>query len=198
MAQNATQLKIIKTAEQLMWAEGYDGASLNDLVAKAGISKGGFFHYYPNKMAITLIVLEKYFNEQVLGPLESHLMKTNDGMPIKVAMMNWLEESFGAYAQKGFMGGCMVGNFALEVSDQDEELRGVVETMLRDWENMFVTYLRQPAQDGKLLMEPRQFARLLISMYQGIVMTCKVHKDDNRAARDFQALAEFIERMVRD
>ncbi len=195
---NAKTEKIIKTAEQLMWAEGYEGASLNDLIAEAGISKGGLFHYYPNKMAITLEVLEKYCNEQVLWPLENHLMKTNEGMPIKVALMNWLEEAYGAYANSGFTRGCMLGNFALEVADKDEELRGVVKDMFLAWENMFVTYFRAPAQDGKLVMEPRQLARLLLSMYQGVTMTAKVHKDHNRASRDFQALAEFIERMIRD
>ncbi len=195
---SATQTKILRTAEQLLWARGYEGASLNEIVATAGISKGGLFHYYPNKKAVTAEVLEHYFQSQLIEPLKAHLAPIEDGMPVKVALMNWLEETFGAYAQKDFKGGCMLGNFALEVSDQDEDMRAMIKQMFLEWENVLVSALRTAAKDDKLLMEPRQFARLLISMFQGITMTSKVYRDQIRTSRDFQALAEFIERMIRD
>lgn len=195
---NTTQTKILRTAENLLWDHGYEGSSLNELVAQAGISKGGLFHYYPNKKAVTLEVLQQYFDEQVLEPLHRHLDNKDNTLSIKVGLMNWLEESYGAYANKGFKGGCMLGNFALETADQDEELRETVKTMFLSWENVLVSALRPLAEEGKLLMEARQLARLIIAMYQGITMTCKVHKDQIRASRDYQALAELIERMIRD
>ena len=92
----------------------------------------------------------------------------------------------------------MLGNFALEMSDQDEDLRVMMKGMFLTWENHLVTALRPVAEEGKLLMEARQFARLIIAMYQGIMMTAKVGKDPNRAGRDFFALAEFVERMIVD
>ena len=190
-----TQNKLLKTAEHLLWAQGYDGASVNDIVRKAGMSKGAFFHYYPNKQSITVEALEVYAEEHLLGPLEKHLSSAHN---VKAGLLSWLEESFGAYAQWEFKGGCMLGNFALELSDKNDELREHMKQMFLSWENLFVTHLRGAADEGKLFMEPRQFARLLISMYQGITMTVKVHKDTNRAARDFQALAELIERMIKD
>ena len=196
--QSATKTKIMKIAETLFWQDGYVGASINDIVAAAGLSKGGFFYHYENKNAITTQVLENYFAEQILNPLDRHLSRAENAAAIKVALMGWLEETFGAYALKEFRGGCMLGNFALEVADQDEELRDLMKTMFLSWENRLVSSLRTVAAEGKLLMEARQFARLLISMYQGITMTCKVHRDSNRAARDFQALAELIERMIKD
>lgn len=198
MAQNATQKKIIRTAEQLLWERGFEGASLNEIVAQAGISKGGLFHYYPNKRTVVLEVLQGYFDVQILEPLDRHLGGVKTSGEVKVALMNWLEEAFGAYAQKDFKGGCMLGNFALEISDQDEEMREIMKTMFMTWENRFVSVLRPVAQEGKLLMEARQFARLVLSMFQGITMTAKVNRDQIRSSRDFQALAEFIERMIVD
>ena len=190
-----TKVKILKTAENLLWQQGYDGASLNDVVAKAGVSKGAFFHYYPNKQAIMTEVLDKYAQEQLFTPLEKHLSNAHS---VKTGLFNWLEESFRAYAQWKFKGGCMLGNFALELSDKDEKAREHLKQIFLSWENLLVSHLRAAADEGKLLMEPRQFARLIISMYEGIMMTIKVHKDQNRASRDFQALAELIERMVKD
>lgn len=194
----STQAKIIRTAEQLLWEKGYDGASLNNIVDAAGISKGGLFHYFPNKRAVTLDVLDKYFDEQILNSFDRHLGSADSTMTLKVGLMNWLEETYGAYANKDFKGGCLFGNFALEVSDQDEIIREALKAKLIIWENQLVSYLRPYASEGKILMDARQFSRLIIAMFQGITMTCKVHRDQIRASRDFQAFAEFIERIIVD
>lgn len=195
MAQNATKLKIMKTAEDMLWKQGYDGASLNDVVKKAGVSKGAFFHYYPSKQAVTIEILDKYAREQLFTPVDKHL----SGAPsLKTGLYAWLEETFNAYAQWKFKGGCMLGNFALELSDRDEDIREHMKKIFLDWENLLVSYMKPAAAEGKLLMEPRQFARLLIAMIEGITLTSKVHKDQIRASREFQALAEYIERVLRD
>lgn len=190
MSQN-TKEKILKTAETMLWTQGYDGASLNDIVAKAGVSKGAFFHYYPNKQTIAIELLDAYAQEQIFAPLEKHLSSAAD---VEAGLMAWLEETYRAYAQWGFKGGCMLGNFALELSDKDEKIRDHMKYLFLSWENLLVNHLRGAAD--KMSMEPRQFARLLISMYEGITMTAKVHKDANRAGRDFQALAAFIEQSI--
>lgn len=197
MATNTKQ-KILHTASDLLWSKGYDGASINEVVARAGVSKGGFFHHYPNKQTIVLEVLRDYADAQILTPLDKHLAGADNAMSVKVGLMTWIQEGYGAQAQKGFKGGCMLGNFALELSDKDEVLRESMKQIFLQWENQLVGYLRPVAQEGKLLMEPRQFARMLIAMYEGITMTAKVHKDSNRGGRDFQALAELVERMIRD
>jgi len=191
----STKKKIVKTAEQVLWKQGYDGASLNDVVKTAGLSKGAFFHYYPNKQSVTLDVIDLYVNEQILVPLEKHLAGAHN---VKTGLFAWLEETYGAYSQWDYKGGCLLGNFALELADKDEVVREHMKQHFLSWENVLTTHLRGVADEGKLLMEPRQFARLLIAMYEGITMTIKVHKDQNRAGRDFQALAELIERMIKD
>ncbi len=198
MASANTKQKIVRTAAELLWSEGYEGASINEVVARAGISKGGFFHHYPNKKTIVLEVLHKYAEEQILTPLDKHLMGSTDAMSVKVGLMSWIQEVYGAQANKGFKGGCMLGNFALECSDHDEEMREAMKQIFLQWENQLVGYLRPVAQEGKILMEARQFARMLIAMTQGITMTAKVHKDANRGGRDFQALAEMVELMIKD
>jgi hypothetical protein len=101
------------------------------------------------------------------------------------------------YAANDYKGGCLLGNLALELSDGDEAARGEMAKIFLDWENQLTGYFKDEARAGEILMEPRQFARLLIATLQGITMTVKVHKDKNRAGREFQAFAELIERMIK-
>ncbi|MCK6417875.1 MAG: TetR/AcrR family transcriptional regulator [Alphaproteobacteria bacterium] len=192
---NATREKIVKMAERLMWREGYDAASLNDVVKKAGVSKGAFFHYYPNKQTITREVLERYSVDHMFGPLDKHMQAATN---TKTGLLAWLEERYLAYAAGKYKGGCLLGNMTLSLADRDEELREQIKTLFLQWENQLVGYLKPAAAQGKLLMEPRQFARLILAAFQGCILTTKAHKDHNRASREFQAVAEMIERLVRD
>ncbi len=194
MSQN-TQRKIINAAERLILKRGYDGTSLNEVVAAAGVSKGALFHYFKNKQAVSRDVLQKYANEQIFAPLERNMKGAHS---VRQGLLDWLQETYNAYAQWKFTGGCLLGNFALELSDRDEEMREQLKQIFLQWENQLVGFLRPLALEGKLVMEPRQFARLLIAAYEGITMTVKVHKDHNRAAREFQALGELVGQIVRD
>lgn len=189
-----TQVKILESAEDLFWAKGHKATSLDLIARKAGQSKGAIFHYYRGKGDITQLVLAKYAQEELYGPLQNQFTQSTD---IKTALLGWVEGVYNSYAQSDYKGGCLLGNMALELADQDEGVREQLARIFLDWENQLVGSLKSHARDGQIVMEERQLARLLIATLQGITMTIKVHKDKNRAAREFQALAELIERLVK-
>lgn len=191
----ATQEKILDSAEKLFWMQGHKATSLDEIAKDAGQSKGAFFHYFKNKREVTQRALEKYAQDVLFAPLETHFAQSQN---LKDALFGWARQVYMSYGENGYQGGCMLGNMALELSDTDEELRAELARIFLEWENKLVGFLREQAYEGQLLMEPRQFARVLIATLQGITMTIKVHKDKNRAAREFQAMAELIERLVKD
>lgn len=194
MAKN-TKTKIVEKAETLLWHQGYEGTSLNQVVDKAGVSKGAFFHYYPNKQAISRDVIDKYFAEQIMAQMDKHLTNTSY---IKNGLFEWVLGTFETFREHDFKGGCLLGNFALEMADQNEAAREHIKQHFLDWENQLASYLRPLEQNGKLLIERRQLARLLIASLQGVTMMTKVHKDNNRASREFQSIAQLIEYVIKD
>ena len=178
-----THHKIVSAAERLILKRGYEGTSLNEVVGAAGVSKGALFHYYKNKQAVSRDVLEKY---------------TAAASSVKQGLLDWLQDIHNTYAKGKFTGGCLLGNFALELSDRDEEMREQLKQIFLQWENQLVGILKPVAAEGKMAIEPRQFARLLIAAYQGMTMSAKVHKDANRASREFLAIGQLIAVAVRD
>lgn len=190
----ATDLRIIDSAEKLFWHYGHRASSLDKIANDAGQSKGGLFHYFRNKKDITSQVLKKYAAEQITGPLERHFSQT---VNTKEALLSWALEIYESFTDERYMGGCLLGNMALELSDTDEAVRHEVARIFLDWENQLTGYFKDVNRQGDVLMEPRQFARMIIASLQGVTMTIKVHKDRNRAGREFQAFAEMIERLIR-
>lgn len=49
--------RILKAAEALFSDHGYDGASINAIAKRAGVSKANVFHHFPTKNALYLAVL---------------------------------------------------------------------------------------------------------------------------------------------
>lgn len=193
--QPRAKTKILGKAEDMLWKGGYAGTSVNDLVKAAGVSKGAFFHHFPSKDVLTSYILDTYAREELFGPLSRHLSEAHSA---KNGLLDWVQDIYMKYEASGFRGGCMLGNFALELADQDEEAREQCKRLFLEWENIINTALKPEADTGKLLMEPRQLARLIITQLQGTLMTVKVHKDKNRAAREFMALAQLVEQLIKD
>jgi len=190
-----TQTKIVEKAEKLLWLQGYQGTSLNDVVSKAGVSKGAFFHYYPNKQAISKDVIDKYAAEQFIRQLDNAMKDANS---VKEGLFKWVGNAFDPFQKQGFKGGCLLGNLALEMADTNDHARETIKGHFLDLENKLNSYIRPLQDEGKLLIEPRQLARLLIASVQGATMMGKVHKDKNRASREFQSIGMLIELVVKD
>jgi AcrR family transcriptional regulator len=68
------RLEILDQALALFCSRGYDNASLNDLIAEAGISKGAFYHYFPSKEALVAALADR-FARQVFTELQPVLDK---------------------------------------------------------------------------------------------------------------------------
>lgn len=57
--------KIIKACLEVFAEKGYTGASTNEIVQRAGISKGILFHYFGNKKNLYLYILDKMLDRAV-------------------------------------------------------------------------------------------------------------------------------------
>ncbi|SFP97030.1 transcriptional regulator, TetR family [Mesorhizobium sp. NFR06] len=64
--------ELLDRAQALFLTHGYDRASLNDVIAAAGISKGAFYHYFASKEAL-LEALAKRFAKQALAGVQGVL-----------------------------------------------------------------------------------------------------------------------------
>ncbi len=58
----ATRERILQAAEECFAQRGYDGTSVADICAAAGVTKGGFYHHFPSKQDLFLSLLERWMD----------------------------------------------------------------------------------------------------------------------------------------
>jgi AcrR family transcriptional regulator len=54
----ATRARLIEVATRLFATQGYDGTSIEAVLAASGVSRGSLYHHFPGKDALFLAVLE--------------------------------------------------------------------------------------------------------------------------------------------
>jgi AcrR family transcriptional regulator len=75
-----TVRRILDAATCVLRERGYDGLSTNRIAAKAGISPGSLYQYFPNKDAILKAMLAEY-TDQLLERVTANLRGASHGDP---------------------------------------------------------------------------------------------------------------------
>ena len=61
----ATVDALIEATARILVKEGFDKASTNRIAAKAGVSVGSLYQYFPSKEALVVAVMERHSSEPV-------------------------------------------------------------------------------------------------------------------------------------
>tara|TARA_B100001179_G_scaffold214261_1_gene183495 strand:+ start:564 stop:1295 length:732 start_codon:yes stop_codon:yes gene_type:complete len=65
MTQDARRAHILDAAQALFFARGWDGVTIADVLAEAGISKGGFYHHFAAKEDLLDGVVDRFTRQAV-------------------------------------------------------------------------------------------------------------------------------------
>jgi TetR/AcrR family transcriptional repressor of nem operon len=187
--------KILTKAEHLFWMHGFNNTSVNDVVEAAGVSKGAFFHHYPTKNALGQAVIRHYFTANILQPLDKAFADKNK-MP-KQQLIEYIWLMHNHTKAWDFRGGCLLGNFALEVTDVDAAMRADLNALWAEWQDTLLIKLHPLVQANRISIPPQQLVNILISSIEGIIMAAKVHKDGERCKADFDGLINIVHHFVK-
>jgi AcrR family transcriptional regulator len=86
----ATRARLIAVAERLFAAQGYDGTSIEAVLADSGVSRGSLYHHFPGKEALFLAVLEEVGVRTAQPVLEAMLAAPDPVAALRVGGLGWV------------------------------------------------------------------------------------------------------------
>ncbi len=170
-----TREKIMQAARELFNTKGFNATTISDLVEATGMQKGSLYFHFSGKEAIAREVLAEATDE-FMKFLDKALGGDNPGASID----NFFRCALDKHLAAGFVGGCIFGNTALEMSDADPEFAGAIDRVFDKWIDKVAGAVANAQQRGQIRTDigSRALAKQIIATVEGGIMMSRLKKDE--------------------
>jgi TetR/AcrR family transcriptional regulator, transcriptional repressor for nem operon len=131
---SATRTRILDAALELVLDRGFAGTSVDDVIAAAGTTKGGFFHHFHSKQELGHALVERYVaaDMELLDDLFARAERlSRDPLQQLLLFVGLQEEAADELA--GDDPGCLYASFCYERDLFDDATRGTIADAVRSW-----------------------------------------------------------------
>jgi TetR/AcrR family transcriptional repressor of nem operon len=170
-----TREKILTVARVLFNSKGFNATTISDLVAATVMQKGSLYFHFAGKDAIAREVLSETTVE-FMAFLSEALNGDNPGACIDKFFRYSLEK----HLRTGFIGGCIFGNTALEMSDSNPEFAGAIDAVFDEWISRVEVVVAVAQQSGQIRTDisSETLAKHIIATVEGGIMLSRLKKNE--------------------
>jgi TetR/AcrR family transcriptional repressor of nem operon len=171
-----TKEHIVEIATRLMHLRGFNNTSVDEVLRESGVGKGNFYYYFKSKEELGYAIIEnnlKRFSERVLS---NAFENSNDPL---TQIDHFLDIILDLHRQRNCLGGCPMGNMAMEMSDIHEGFRRRFQEIFESWREQVAGALHRVQESGRLTddIDPTRLAQFIIAGVEGGILLTKVKKD---------------------
>ena len=187
-----TKRRLIDAGVGLMRSRGFNATSLDDICAAAGVTKGGFFHYFKSKDEIARAAVAEFAAAKARDFQNAPFRRLADPLDRVFGRLDFAIES--ATAQR-MTKGCLIGMLAQEMSFTNPTLRIICgESFLRIGQDFEADLAEAKAIHApKAAFDPRNLATLYVTIVQGSVIMAKAADSNAVMVENLEQFRHFIE-----
>lgn len=187
--------KILLAAEQAVLAKGFNGTSIDELIAAVGISRSGFFYHFQGKSDLARALLQRYVDEDnrifdsifsradelIEDPLQSFLI----GLKMLAEVLDDLPNGHP---------GCMVASVCYHEQLFDRDVREINQQAVLGWRQRFRERLERIAErhPPRLPIDLDDLADMMTVVIDGGIILSKVTREPGCLPRQLLLYRDFI------
>ncbi|MFC1411936.1 TetR/AcrR family transcriptional regulator [Streptacidiphilus sp. N1-12] len=166
-----TRARIVAAAAQLMYERGLTEATLEDVRAAAGVSGSQVYHYFADKQALLLAVIE-HQTQAVLEMQQPHFA----ALDTMAGLRQWRDAMVEYQLRLQCRGGCPIGSLGSEVAENNPEARLAVASGFLRWESAIRGGLQTMHARGELDTDPEDLALATLAALQGGLLLTQLQR----------------------
>ncbi len=169
-----TRERLLQAASREIYRTGFQSASLDTMLAVAGVTKGALYYHFDSKEALGYAVVEEVIAPDVHGKWVRPLQSGKDPIDALIGAARRIP-----VRPADVRGGCQLNNLAQEMSPLDAGFRKRLATIFDAWREAVASALREGQTHGRVRREvnPAEAAGLLIAMVEGYASLAKNAQD---------------------
>jgi AcrR family transcriptional regulator len=158
-----TRSKLMESSIKLFSTKGFNAASVDDICAEAGVSKGAFYHHFESKQALFLALLDGWL-KNIDDAIEASKDKT---APETFTQMTEAFPYIFATAGEGLP---MFLEFWLQAS-RDKKIWEASVAPYRRYHKYFTSLIKKGVDEGSFIeLDPELTSRMIISTAMGLLL----------------------------
>lgn len=171
-----TRDHILKATRKILVAKGFHNTSISTVIEATGVKKGNLYYHFASKEDLGLAVLEDARDEFFF-----FLAKALTGRDPIEKIINSCKAIFTEQVKNNFVGGCLFGNTALEMTDSNQKFSQVIQEVFSRWTGLLEEHLGEARETGMLpaSTQPRLLAKTVVATMEGAIMISRVSKDED-------------------
>ena len=184
-----TRERIIRATAELVTERGVAGTSLDDVRARARVSKSQLYHYFVGRDDLMRAVAKAASDEVVGGQTELFAkLDTIQGLRA------WADTLVTLQHARRSRGGCPIGSLAGQLAEHNENARGELVDGLDRWEAAIRDGLDRMAARGELRGDAdcAALAQRVLAAVQGGLLLTQIRRDPDQLRSALNGVIEAI------
>lgn len=163
----ATRLNILQKSFDLIYAKGYQNASIDDILATTQVTKGAFYYHFKNKDEMGLAIINELMKPSLQNSFNEPLQDTEDPLDAIYNLMHYLlmEDEFLKVEY-----GCPAANFAQEMTPWNKDFAKALNKLTQEWIENITQLVENNKLKGRIRTDvnAEQVAFFVLSGYWGV------------------------------
>ena len=167
-----TRDKILDAAFGEIHRHGFQAASIANILAKTGLTKGALYHHFPAKHDLGLAVVDEIIQAGMQAMVFDPLRDSDDPL---ATLLDVIERKGETAGKESVRLGCPLNNLMQEMSPLNDEFKNRILAVLQQWQDVVADALRSAQGQGRISPEVDcdAVALFIVSSWEGCIGVAK-------------------------
>jgi AcrR family transcriptional regulator len=187
-----TRQQILEKNFHAIHLNGFQGTRTDKVIADLGITKGAFYHYFPDKLALGYAVLDEMVAPMYIGMWQK--LDNYEGNPID-GICEILEGLIGQCDEEAVKLGCPLNNLMQEMAPLDEGFRTRLNYILNTMQKHIARAIKRGQQENIILstINAESLAFYILSSFEGGYGIAKSLQSREVFESSFRQLIQYLQ-----
>jgi TetR/AcrR family transcriptional repressor of nem operon len=194
---SVTRRKLLEAGQLEVYLHGFQAAHLDDILRRAGVTKGAFFHHFGSKAEFGYALVDDVLAEMIAAQWVTPLLEANAPDVLEAIAVEFERGVAGLRAQRPILG-CPLNNLAQEMNPLDDEFRRRTTAVFETWQSSFERALQRSQARGtvKGSVDAREAAHALVAQIEGTLSLARNSQDPDTLSIGARSLRRFLESLT--
>jgi AcrR family transcriptional regulator len=183
--------EILDAAFVMVFTRGFQGVSIDDIVAKTNLTKGAFYHQFPTKLEMGYALVDEVIKPMIIHRWITPLEEYDNPLD---GILAQLKNLIGDCDPEHLKLGCPLNNLVQEMSTNDKVFHKHLQVALNLWVDELDKHLKRAKKSGHLKsdVKTRHVAHFVVMAHEGFYGMLKGLDDPEIFSALYDSMKRFL------